>query len=405
MVSPTPLQQAIKTESSLIKDQLISLRRDLHQHPEIAGNEKRTSAVISKLLNDLGLEVHEAVGGYGVVGILKTDKPGKHIAWRADIDALSTNLEEDPADFKSVNKGVRHICGHDVHTTIALGIAHSLTQLKAQLSGTYYFVFQPAEENITGAKAMLDDGLLDLIQPDEFFALHMTPFPTGIVATKPGELYAHYKKVVVRLDTQDPKIIDAVKEQMRTLTTVKDTMFGKDSSFEDPIKGIVGTESIYQKYSFRESDIWAQQEGEQTILHTYYSFSDDAALSDAGLQLQNLFDHEELSTYIKSCDFEPVSYVLKNHPETTRAALETLQQQFPQQTLELSGVFPGGRSDDFALFLDKVPGTYFFVGATDVEKNIIAMPHAPFFQVDEKVIGQSVEIFGWLMAKRARSPR
>ncbi|UWX55896.1 M20/M25/M40 family metallo-hydrolase [Maribacter litopenaei] len=139
---------------------------------------------VASYLESLGLEVKKGIGGYGLVGILDTGRPGKHIAWRADMDAIATNMP-DVVEFNSKNDGVRHICGHDVHTTIGLGIADVLTGLKEYLNGTVYFIFQPAEEKFTGAKAMMNDGLFDIIKPDEIYGLHLSPSPLGTILTKP----------------------------------------------------------------------------------------------------------------------------------------------------------------------------------------------------------------------------
>lgn len=175
------IHQFIQSHTDEIFDSLVKIRRDLHKHPEVSGEEKRTSEKIAEYLLSLGLEVKTGIGGNGVVGILKATKEGKHIAWRADIDAMPSDIP-DVVDFKSEDRGVRHICGHDVHTTIALGIANVLASQKKHLKGTIYFIFQPAEESFTGAKAMINDGLFDIIKPEEIYGLHITPSPSGIVS-------------------------------------------------------------------------------------------------------------------------------------------------------------------------------------------------------------------------------
>ncbi|HAI42515.1 MAG TPA: amidohydrolase, partial [Maribacter sp.] len=170
---------AVESRTEEIFERLVALRRDLHRHPELGGKEKRTAAKIGEYLTSLGLEVKTGIGGQGVVGILRGAKNGRKIAWRADMDALASD-SPDVVAFQSTNPGVRHICGHDVQVAIALGIADVLVSLKNQINGTIYFVFQPSEENVRGAKAMIDDGLFEMIDPEEFYALHVTPYPEGI---------------------------------------------------------------------------------------------------------------------------------------------------------------------------------------------------------------------------------
>lgn len=395
------LFEDMTTSSQDMFNELVEIRRDLHQYPELAGNEKRTATLVADYLKELQLEVHENIGGYGVVGILDTGKPGKKIAWRADIDALATEFEDDPVAFASKNPGLRHICGHDVHTTIALGIAKNLSLHKEQLVGTYYFVFQPAEETITGAKAMLEDGLLEVIQPDEFYALHMTPFPVGTVAVKPNEIYAHYKKIVLGLHTQDSSKINAATSYFKQLQNVTDERFGTDSSFEDATIGIVGSSSIYKNYTYLESPVKVQKLQDSTTLSAYISFSNAEELEQGRQKMDSLFKNGALQDVYKYHRIEPVSYVIKNHPETTKEAMQFLSNHYEDALTELSGSFPGGRSDDFALFQEEIPGTYFFMGASNFEQNIIAMPHTPIFQVDESVIEYGVRYFSTLLAARA----
>jgi metal-dependent amidase/aminoacylase/carboxypeptidase family protein len=388
------LNMKIAENSAAMYDDLVSIRRDIHQHPELAGEEKRTAQLIARELNNLGLEVHENIGGYGVVGILETGKPGKKIAWRADIDALATDFE-DPVEFKSTVDGVRHVCGHDVHTTIALGIARNMSKLKSELSGTYYFVFQPAEENITGAKAMLKDGLLDLIEPDEFFALHMTPFPVGTIATKPNEIYAHAKRLEVDMGAQPTsKEIDSVSSFLRSLNNVTDQSFGSEASFEDPVKGIAGSQSIYKDYILPASAIYTDTIDNKIYLRTHYSISNQSQLAQ--------FENELEANLEQPFTLDYETYVVQNDPEITNQALETLSADYPDRIVELSGSFSGS-SDDFALFLEQVPGTYFFLGGTNFEKGMISMPHAPDFVVDEQVIETGVTYFTRFMSERASS--
>ena len=162
----TSVHKVIKSHTDSIFNKLVDIRRDFHENPELAGNEVHTQQKIINYLLDLGLEVETNVYGYGVVGILKGEKKGKNIAWRADMDALPNELA-DNVDFKSKIKGIQHGCGHDVHMAIALGIAEVLSKNKKSLSGTVYFIFQPEEETFIGAKSMLNSSFLSKIHPDE----------------------------------------------------------------------------------------------------------------------------------------------------------------------------------------------------------------------------------------------
>jgi metal-dependent amidase/aminoacylase/carboxypeptidase family protein len=165
---------------------LITLRRDLHRHPELSGQELRTSGIVAERLKALGLQVRTRVGGLGVVGTLIGRRPGPLVAYRADMDAVRSH-ERDPVEFRSVVEGVRHICGHDVHVTIGLGLAAALASLRADLPGRVMFIFQPSEERATGAQAMLDAGLFNE-RPSAIFGLHTAPLAVGRVASKAGQM-------------------------------------------------------------------------------------------------------------------------------------------------------------------------------------------------------------------------
>lgn len=170
-----------------VADEMIEVRRDLHRHPEVSGQESRTESVVASRLRRLGLEVLSGVGGHGVMARLTGARPGRTVAIRADMDAIASN-DPDPVDFRSQTPGVRHICGHDIHTTVVLAVAEGLAAVQSRLKGNVVFVFQPAEENVTGARAMLAAGALDTWQPEAIFAFHTAPLEVGTIGTKPGVL-------------------------------------------------------------------------------------------------------------------------------------------------------------------------------------------------------------------------
>ncbi len=167
-----PPTEAINARLEELRDDLIELRRDLHRHPEIAGQEERTAKVIAERLKKLGLEVTTGVGGHGVVAVLKGGQPGGVVGFRADMDATLSMMPDPVAEIASVTPGVRHICGHDVHVAVGVGVAEALAALRDELPGTVKFLFQPAEENATGAKAMVADGALGAPTPEAIFTVH-----------------------------------------------------------------------------------------------------------------------------------------------------------------------------------------------------------------------------------------
>jgi metal-dependent amidase/aminoacylase/carboxypeptidase family protein len=132
-----------------LDNDLVELRRDIHSHPELPGQEQRTAGLVAARLRAAGLDVTTGVGGYGVVGVLRGTRPGRTVAYRADMDAVP------PGDQVGGGTAVAHLCGHDIHTTVGVGVAEVLATLRGRLAGTVMFVFQPAEESLAGAAAML----------------------------------------------------------------------------------------------------------------------------------------------------------------------------------------------------------------------------------------------------------
>ncbi len=185
----TPLIN-VERELNERKEDLIRLRRDFHQHPELSFKEGRTAQIVADRLERSGLRVRRAVGQTGVVGVLEGTRPGRTVMWRADMDALP--IQEDNAyNFISENAGVMHACGHDGHTAIGLTVADILARHRSDLPGKIVFVFQPAEELGLGALAMLNDGLLEQEQPEVALGLHLgSLYPAGQAQVKAGPLMA-----------------------------------------------------------------------------------------------------------------------------------------------------------------------------------------------------------------------
>ena len=162
---------------------------DLHRHPELSGQEQRTAGIVASTLRGLGIEVHEGIGGYGIAGVLGNGD-GPTVLLRADMDALPVQ-EQTGLPYASQSPGVMHACGHDLHTACLLAAADELCQTSAQWSGTVVFCFQPAEETVSGAQAMVDDGLYDRVpSPDVVLGQHVSPLPAGVIGLRPGPAFA-----------------------------------------------------------------------------------------------------------------------------------------------------------------------------------------------------------------------
>ena len=183
------LSKLIESKLSAVMPKVVAWRRDIHEHPELSFEEQRTSKLVADHLRQLGLEVQAPVGKTGVVGILRGGKPGPVVALRADMDGLPvTELVDLPfkskvrTQWQGQEVGVMHACGHDNHVAILMGAAEVLAGMKAQIPGTIKFLFQPAEEGLGGAQAMVDDGALKGPVPNAVFGLHVWPNTVGSIA-------------------------------------------------------------------------------------------------------------------------------------------------------------------------------------------------------------------------------
>ncbi|MBC8554325.1 MAG: amidohydrolase, partial [Candidatus Brocadiales bacterium] len=184
------MQDTIHNEVRKIIDKASELRHRFHEIPESSFKENKTSNLIAQELQQMGLDVEVGIAGTGVAANIKGERPGNTIALRADMDAL--NIEEETSkSYASKHKGFSHSCGHDGHIVCLLEAARILVKLRERLAGTVRVIFQPGEENGTGAQAMIDAGALGSPLPSAIFALHAWPhLESGVVASKPGNITA-----------------------------------------------------------------------------------------------------------------------------------------------------------------------------------------------------------------------
>ena len=394
----------IDKDTDKIFDNLVKIRRDLHQFPEIAKNEKRTSKVIEKYLTDLGLKVKTNIGGYGVVGILKGGKKGRRIAWRADMDAIKTDAL-DKVDFKSKNEGVRHICGHDVHTAIGLGIANVLARQKDNLEGTIYFVFQPAEETFTGAKAMVEDGLFKLIKPDEIYGLHITPSEVGVISTKSEELFAYQKTVKIKFESNNnvEKLKSVVSKVLQGLSRNKtgakpwelQKMIDREVSISNP-------NTMFTDYLFFEPKLNVSKSEKHITLKAKLYETDKDKLKTITHRIKKKLLETNYGNFLKSVEYSGGNPTVVNDKKLANSSLKTLTKLYGDKAVvQLYGQTPYF-NEDFIYFQQKVPGVIFFLGGSNFKKNLIAMPHTPDFVVDEEAIRFGVKRFSSLLLERSK---
>lgn len=371
----------LEKKSREMSEQLVAIRRRLHENPELSFEEFQTAEFLASTLRGLGLEVKEKVGKTGVTALLKGGKIGPTIAIRGDIDALPIQ-ELAAVPYKSKVPGKMHACGHDTHTTCALGAAMLLAGVRDQLRGNAFFIFEPAEEINRGAGAMMADGVMENPKIDMIFGIHCHPeVPAGKIGVKEGYLMA-------AVDTTRFKI------------TGKGGHGGLPHRDIDPI---TATASMIMNV--------------QTIVSRNVSPLNPAVISFGtihGGQANNVIpDYVELSGTVRSYDAETRDLIEKRLHEvvnTTAAALgctaelsyerefsavnnDPLAAAIAKNAVETIGgpgsaiiPTPSTGGEDFAMYMEKAPGCFIWLGVGNPRINAVHPWHSPLFVADDSYL-------------------
>ncbi len=364
-------------EIEAFADDLVAIRRDIHAHPEIGFEEVRTSALVAEKLASWGVEVHRGIGKTGVVGVLHGAKgPGRRIGLRADMDALpmdeATNLS-----FSSKYPGKFHGCGHDGHTTMLLGAARYLAS-NNDFAGTVHFIFQPAEEGLGGARAMLADKLFERFPCDEVYGLHNAP---NIEAGKvrifagPAQAGADFFDIKITGRGSHGARPEVSRDPVIAATALVQALQSIVSRNADPQHAAVL--SVTKIHSGSAYNVIPQ---EATLGGTTRFF--DAATGELMRQRMRTVAAGIAATFEMEIDVEIRSIfdVLVNHEAQSDAAAKSIAKIVGAENL-LTDVAPIMGSEDFADMLRAVPGAYFWVGhGGDVPV------HNPGFVLDEAIL-------------------
>lgn len=372
-------------------DELTAIRRDFHAHPEIGFEEVRTSGIVAEKLASWGIVVHRGLGGTGVVGVLKgKGTGGKRVGLRADMDALpmeeNTNLK-----WRSTIPGRFHGCGHDGHTTMLLGTARYLAETR-NFDGTVHFIFQPAEEGLGGAQAMIKDGLFSKFPCDEIYGLHNAPnLNHGEIAIFPGPAMAaaDFFDIVITgygghgarpEKSKDPVVI------AMTLGQALQTIVSRNVN---PLKSAVL--SITQIHSGSAYNVIP---GDARLCGTIRTFDEKVRLMvrermhalAAGMAIA--FDVEI------NVDIRDGFSVLINQEEQSKAIEEVARTVVGDDNV-FTDVKPLMGSEDFADMLHAVPGAYFWVGH-DGDVPV----HNPGYVLDDKILPIGASMFARIVETR-----
>ena len=365
---------------------VIADRRHLHQHPELGFQEFETSRFVAERLRSLGLdEVQTEVGRTGVVGILKGGKPGKVVALRADMDALPiTELNE--VDYKSKNDGVMHACGHDAHISMLLGAARLLAAHRDELPGTVKFIFQPAEEGLGGAKAMLEAGALENPKPDAIFGLHIWNDDPA------GKVIAHDHVAMVAGDGFQMTIKGKGGHGAQPHTTIDPIVIGSQivSALQtivarnlDPISS--GVVTVGPLHAGTASNVNPDTAGLRGTIRS--ARPEDRALMHRRVEEISRGIAEAMGAEVEITILFGVPAVI-NKPEMAQIVRDAVTDIFGADHLMNAPMKMV--SEDMSLFLNEVPGCYYFVGSNNPEKGYVYSHHHARFDIDEEAMAVGV---------------
>ena len=367
-----------------VHQELTTLRRDLHAHPEIGFQELRTSGIVAGSLEALGVdEVHRGIGKTGVVGVIrgKEHTSGRMVGLRADMDALPIT-EAGKSQYCSTKPGLMHACGHDGHTAVLLGAARYLAQTR-NFNGTAILIFQPAEEGLGGARAMLDDGLFERFPCDEIYALHNWPaLPPGVIGINPGPMMAASDKFEIVIEgrgghgahpyqTIDPVVV-AAQLILGLQTIVSRNVHPIDSA-------VVSVGSVQAGNPAAPSVI----PGEARIVGTVRTFKDSVqAMVES--RMRALADSIALAHGAKAELRYQRSYPATiNTPQHANFVADVATELFGEDRV-VRDLIPSMGSEDFSFMLGVKPGAYFRLGQGGAESGILL--HNSRYDFNDEVI-------------------
>jgi amidohydrolase len=392
----TALWQEIRGRARGLESELVALRRELHQHPELSHEEERTGRLAADYLRRLGLEVRTGLAGHGVLGVLRGARPGRVVAWRADMDALPI-AEAVDLPWRSRVEGVMHACGHDFHVSIALVAARLLSDMRDRLAGEFRFILQPAEEGPprgdSGAKGMVAAGVLDNPRAAAVCALHVAPnLDAGHIRYGPGVVMAGADRIILTVTGTSAhgatphRGVDPILAAAQVINHIQGFLAQKIDARSPKIltfgriQGGNRFNILADKVVLEGSLRYLRESVRQEVL--------------AGLR-QQFAGLSQATGADVALTVEPLFPMLENDPELTRQAVQVLQAALGGERLKL--LHPAMGSEDFPYYAARAPGFYFFLGVRTPGARGQAL-HSPHFNPDETALPYGLTAAASLLA-------
>ncbi len=376
-----------RAQAEALRQELIERRRDFHRHPELAFQEVRTASIVAEELARLGLEVQTGVGKTGVVGILEGAGEGPTVLIRADMDALPVQ-EENEFDYASQTPGVMHACGHDGHTAIALGVAKLLAAQRNRLSGRVKFVFQPAEEIGRGAQAMAEDGVLNDPRPDVSLGLHLwNSLPVGKLGVADGPIMAGSATFTIHIAGKGghAAIPQACADPVLCAAQLITALHSIISRNVDPLESaVLSVTSVTAGHAFNVIPQTADLKG--TVRYYQQAVRDRI--------YERMRDCVQFIARAMGCtgtlEFTDLTLPVNNDQQVTDKARQRFAALLGPEALDITLRTMG--SEDVGLFMQDIPGMYFFLGAADPSADVYYGHHHPRFNFNENALPLGVAL-------------
>ncbi|HMF70544.1 MAG TPA: M20 family metallopeptidase [Flavitalea sp.] len=389
------LSQKIKQLSAQYSKEFIEIRHHLHAHPELSYKEYETSAFVQQKLRSLGIGFR-VMAETGVVGIIEGKNPSsKIIALRADMDALPIQ-EENDVTYKSVNKGIMHACGHDVHTTCLLGAAKILNELKDSWEGTIKLIFQPGEEkNPGGASILIKEGVLKDPAPEAIFGLHVHPgLPVGKFSFRGGQVMASADEIYITIKGKGghaaaPHLTaDTILIASQLIVTLQQVISRNRDPFQPSVLSITSFQGGYTTNVIPS---------EVKLMGTFRALNEEWRFK--AHDIIRKISTELVSSMGAAIDLHiDVGYptVFNNEAlnESARSIAETYMGADNVETTEMRM-----GAEDFGYYSQVIPGCFYRLGVGNVSKGITSGVHTPTFNIDEAAIENGMGMMAWLGAK------
>ncbi|MFH1560128.1 MAG: amidohydrolase [Chloroflexota bacterium] len=377
----------IKQEIQASREEMVSLRRDLHAHPELSFQEERTSLLVAQRLEALGLDVSTGIAKTGVVGLIKGGVPGPTLMLRADMDALPIQETSDRA-YRSQTAGVMHACGHDGHTAVLLSVAGILARHREALKGQVKLIFQPAEENMGGARQMIAEGVMDDPPVDRVLGFHIwNALPVGQIGVKPGAIFASVDELLLVVKgrgghgAMPHQAVDPVTMSAQVITALQ-TLVSRE---KHPLQGAVLT--IGTIHGGTVFNVIADQVEMKGTLRTFnqgvrqmFLRRIPEVLAGVCAALNGTFEFDA----VQGCP------AVENDPSVADFVYSLASNVVGQANLP--PIEPSTVGDDMALFLQKAPGCYFLVGSSNPVAGLDAPHHSSSFDFDECALSIAAEV-------------